>query len=282
MTGFKDFSDGAPLTASDIDEYLMQGVLVFDSASARDTALSGNNREGRVAYLKDTNTTVVYNGSSWSAIGAASDLSVADISSTAGTPTTSTYTVDGVNYTAYKWTNTAGGTVTFSRAGNAKVLVVGGGGGGNNAFAGGGGGGVFQGIVEFGASAYAITVGDGGAGSNGGGAANGGASSIGSLARAGGGTGGAGSPSAGAQPPGATGGAGGGSNGGGGAGGAAAGGTGGAGITSTMNDGSTSVEYGKGGDASSTSAGAANTGNGGGGGQVRAGGSGLVIIRVRT
>lgn len=68
--GFKDFASGAILTAGDVDNYLMrQSVMTFADASARDTALSAVLDEGMVAYLKDTDSVTVYDGSAWNAIG---------------------------------------------------------------------------------------------------------------------------------------------------------------------------------------------------------------------
>jgi len=62
--GFKDFTTGEVLTAADVDGYLMQGVWVFASATARDAAVTSP-QEGNFAYLKDTNTTTYYTGSAW-------------------------------------------------------------------------------------------------------------------------------------------------------------------------------------------------------------------------
>lgn len=67
--GFKDFASGAILTAGDVDNYLMrQTVMTFADASARDTALSAVLDEGMVAYLEDTDTVTVYDGSAWNDI----------------------------------------------------------------------------------------------------------------------------------------------------------------------------------------------------------------------
>lgn len=64
--GFKTFNTGDVLTASDVNTYLMQQtVMVFDDASARNTALGANVAEGMMSYLKDTNKTYRYDGSSW-------------------------------------------------------------------------------------------------------------------------------------------------------------------------------------------------------------------------
>lgn len=64
--GFKSFSTGEVLLAADVNTYLMQQtVMVFDDASARTTALGANVAEGMMSYLKDTNKTYRYDGSSW-------------------------------------------------------------------------------------------------------------------------------------------------------------------------------------------------------------------------
>jgi hypothetical protein len=62
--GFKTFAVGEVLTAADTNGYLMQGVLVFASAAARDAAITSP-QEGQFAYLKDTNVTTYYTGSAW-------------------------------------------------------------------------------------------------------------------------------------------------------------------------------------------------------------------------
>lgn len=62
--GFKDFNTGDVLTAGDVDGYLMQGIWVFDDATARDAAVTSP-QEGNACYLKDTDVIQVYSGSSW-------------------------------------------------------------------------------------------------------------------------------------------------------------------------------------------------------------------------
>jgi len=62
--GFKTFATGDVLSAADTNGYLMQGVLVFASAAARDSAITSP-QEGQFAYLKDTNVTMYYTGSAW-------------------------------------------------------------------------------------------------------------------------------------------------------------------------------------------------------------------------
>lgn len=62
--GFKTFTTGEVLTAADVNGYLMQGVLVFASAAARDAAITSP-QEGQCCYLKDTDAVLTYSGSAW-------------------------------------------------------------------------------------------------------------------------------------------------------------------------------------------------------------------------
>jgi len=62
------------LTASDVNEYLMnQTVMVFASASARNTAITSPT-EGMMAYLSDSNALTIYSGTAW--VGAVNALSI--------------------------------------------------------------------------------------------------------------------------------------------------------------------------------------------------------------
>jgi hypothetical protein len=69
--GFKTFTTGEVLTAADTNGYLMQGVLVFADAAARDAAITSP-QEGQVVYLKDTNAVLSYDGSTYVAVGGSS------------------------------------------------------------------------------------------------------------------------------------------------------------------------------------------------------------------
>ena len=62
--GFKTFATGEVLSAANVNGYLMQGVLVFADATARNAAITSP-QEGQFAYLKDTNVTTYYTGSAW-------------------------------------------------------------------------------------------------------------------------------------------------------------------------------------------------------------------------
>jgi hypothetical protein len=71
--GFKTFTTGEVLTAADVNGYLMQGVLVFASEAARNSAITAP-QEGQFAFTKDTNSLWYYSGSAWVASGATGDI----------------------------------------------------------------------------------------------------------------------------------------------------------------------------------------------------------------
>ena len=58
--GFKSFADGNVLTASEVNEYMMQQqIMVFADSTARDAAITAPT-EGMFAFLKDTDKLTVY------------------------------------------------------------------------------------------------------------------------------------------------------------------------------------------------------------------------------
>ena len=71
--GFKTFTTGEVLTAADVNGYLMQGVLVFATEAARNSAITSP-QEGQFAFTKDTNSLWYYSGSAWVASGATGDI----------------------------------------------------------------------------------------------------------------------------------------------------------------------------------------------------------------
>jgi len=62
--GFKVFQDGNVLTASEVNTFMAeQMIMVFASAAARDAAITSPS-EGMFAFLKDTDKLTVYK-TSW-------------------------------------------------------------------------------------------------------------------------------------------------------------------------------------------------------------------------
>ena len=71
--GFKTFTTGEVLTSADVNGYLMQGILVFATEAARNSAITAP-QEGQFAFTKDTNSLWYYTGSAWVASGATGDI----------------------------------------------------------------------------------------------------------------------------------------------------------------------------------------------------------------
>lgn len=128
--GYKVFTAGEILTAANVNGYLMQGVLVFDDATARSSAIA-TATEGMVSYRKDADIVEVYDGSSWSSIAAGDITGITagyglagggvsgDVTLTAGTTVTSStataYTIQTADAGTYlRFTNAA--TLTVSTA----------------------------------------------------------------------------------------------------------------------------------------------------------------------
>lgn len=285
--GFRTFVAGETLDEDKINDFLMQGVLVFDDAAARDVAITSP-VHGQVVFRKDDDAIEFYDGTGWEGFSAGG---FAEISNTP----TGTYTESGLDY--IYWEFTANGTLNVTEAGLLDVLVVGGGGGGGrniNTRAGGGAGAVRYGIFDAPTGSITVTVGAGGAGAyttGGAQVANGGVgspSSLDSILVSGGGDGGSARDDR--ENFSRTAHGGGGSGGGvvrqlnglaNGGGAGAAGGTAGLALTYS----GTSVTYGVGGSSASTAAAVANTGSGGNtqtNAGTNAGGSGVVIVRVRV
>jgi hypothetical protein len=123
--GFKTFNTGDVLTASDVNTYLMQQtVMVFDDAAARTSALGANVAEGMFSYLKDTNLTYRYDGSSWlSDAGTTSPLTTkGDVWGYSTTDARIPVGADGTILTADS--NEALGVKWAAAAGGGKVLQI--------------------------------------------------------------------------------------------------------------------------------------------------------------
>jgi hypothetical protein len=74
--GRKVFVAGTVLTASDMNSTVDQTVMVFADVTARNAAIP-TPTEGMVVYLKDSNTLVMYNASSW--ITTVGTIAIADV-----------------------------------------------------------------------------------------------------------------------------------------------------------------------------------------------------------
>tara|TARA_S200002703_G_scaffold135338_1_gene124183 strand:- start:467 stop:994 length:528 start_codon:yes stop_codon:yes gene_type:complete len=84
LSGYKEFATGEVLTASDVNAYLMQAVMVFASSSARDSAIASDKREeGMFYFLKDTNELGFFDGTNFVAFLGEGDITGVTITTSA-------------------------------------------------------------------------------------------------------------------------------------------------------------------------------------------------------
>ena len=98
--GFKTFTTGEVLTAANVNGYLMQGILVFANAAARDAAITSP-QEGQACYLKDTDAVLTYSGSAWVAVGGTSGLTLVTSNTFSGATSISLNNVFSATYQNY-------------------------------------------------------------------------------------------------------------------------------------------------------------------------------------
>ena len=81
--GFKVWSTGDLVNASDFNTYIQeQTVMFFAGSSARSSAVSSPT-EGMISFLKDDDTLYYYDGSSWVAYVGSGDISAVTITTSA-------------------------------------------------------------------------------------------------------------------------------------------------------------------------------------------------------
>lgn len=105
-SGFRTFTAGEVLTASNVQNYLMdQSVMTFAGSAARSSAIgTANFEEGMTSYLKDTDKLETYNGTNWVAIGPAvstSGLTLINTTSFSGVTAQSISNVFSATYDDY-------------------------------------------------------------------------------------------------------------------------------------------------------------------------------------
>jgi hypothetical protein len=71
--GFKEFVAGEVLDEDEINDFLMQGILVFAGTAARGSAITAP-VEGQFAFLKDSDTLTYYSGTAWEEFSTGGEL----------------------------------------------------------------------------------------------------------------------------------------------------------------------------------------------------------------
>ena len=109
--GFKVWSTGDLVNASDFNNYLQEQVIGrFDSSTQRDAQITSP-EEGTFAFLKDTNTLTFYDGSAWQNFIGEGDITSIVTASTSGL---SGGTTSGVATLTIAPAQATSGTVTTS------------------------------------------------------------------------------------------------------------------------------------------------------------------------
>lgn len=152
--GYKEFVAGETLDQDEINDFLMQGMLVFAGTAARGSAI-GTPVEGQFSFLKDSDSVEFFDGSAWTALSS-------------GLPMSGGLEINSGGYRYHIFRNS--GTLTVSSSISAEYAMLGGGGGGGfrSTYGGGGGGagGLLAGTATFPAGDLTVVVGAGGAGAN--------------------------------------------------------------------------------------------------------------------
>jgi hypothetical protein len=123
-SGFRTFTAGEVLTASNVQNYLMdQSVMVFGGSAARSSAIgTANFEEGMVSYLTDTDKVEAYNGTNWVSVAPTTSqgLTLINTTSFSGVASQAVNSVFSATYNYYRIlmtldfsTNTTNRTVTL-------------------------------------------------------------------------------------------------------------------------------------------------------------------------
>jgi hypothetical protein len=123
--GFRTFTAGDVLTASQVNTFLMeQTIQVYANTAARSSAVTSPS-EGMFAYLQDTDQLSFYNGSAWITAPGARPLLIAPeerVNITASTAT-GTVTINSATDSVTYYTANAAANFTVNLRGNASLQM---------------------------------------------------------------------------------------------------------------------------------------------------------------
>jgi hypothetical protein len=105
-SGYRTFTAGEVLTASNVQNYLQdQSVMVFGGSAARSSAIgTANFEEGMTSYLTDTDKLEVYNGTNWVGVAPTTTqgLTLINTTSFSGVASQNFTSIFSSSYTNYK------------------------------------------------------------------------------------------------------------------------------------------------------------------------------------
>lgn len=134
-SGFRTFTAGEVLTASNVQNYLMdQSVMTFAGSAARSSAIgTANFEEGMTSYLKDTDKLEVYNGTNWVSVAPTSSSGLTLISTTSFSSVSSqTFTGLSSTYNHFRMIIKLSGASAVAQEMRLKLSLNGTADGGNN------------------------------------------------------------------------------------------------------------------------------------------------------
>jgi len=149
--GFKEFVAGETLDEDEINDFLMQGMLVFAGTAARGSAITAP-VEGQFSFLADSDSVEFFDGSQWV------ELESGLLDASGGDH-------EGESNGYYYHIFLSSGTLTVNKPGACELLLIGGGGSGGAGSlsgAGGGAGGVIFQAMSLTAGSKSVVIGDGG------------------------------------------------------------------------------------------------------------------------
>jgi hypothetical protein len=103
-SGFRTFTAGEVLTASNVQNYLMdQSVMTFGGSATRSSAIgTANFEEGMVSYLTDTDKLEVYNGTNWVSVAPTTSTPMGVLINSTSFSAVSSQSINDVFSTTYK------------------------------------------------------------------------------------------------------------------------------------------------------------------------------------
>jgi hypothetical protein len=129
--GYKLWSTGEVVTATNLQNYIQnQTVMVFASAAARTTALSGVVAEGMLSYRTDSHILEYYTGSAWSAVATTptaltnvSLIAPIETANVVASAATGTINIDCVTSSYWYYTTNASANWTLNFRGNSGTTL---------------------------------------------------------------------------------------------------------------------------------------------------------------